>query len=115
MKSFQNLVKLYLTFSTFTLITADIVPGKCPKVAGTTFNCSEIIPNFDQLESWHPQAHLLIYGLTPSSPQSKTLNLFGLDLINVSISDFSIILVCHRYNRFSENFFHIQCGASSKT
>lgn len=43
---------LYVTFFVMKFLRADIVPGKCPKVSGTKFNCSEIPPGF--LEGYNP-------------------------------------------------------------
>lgn len=107
----QYLLTLILSISTFTFITADIVPGKCPKVSGTKFNCLEITRTFQ--ESNHPNYDFklqpLIYGFLPSSPDSKSLNAFAFNLQNSDISNFYASLICR--DLYNNNLFNLRCGA----
>lgn len=111
MMFFQYLLTLTLAISIFTFITTDIVPGKCPKVSGTKFNCLEITRTFQK--SSHPnygfKLQPLIYGFLPSSPDSKSLNVFAFNFQNSSISNFYASLTCR--DLYSKNIFNLRCGA----
>lgn len=107
MQFFKHLLTFYFIIFASTLITADVVSGKCPRVTETTFNCSDAVPNSTR-PSFDPK--LLIYGFLPSSPLSKTMNLFGFDLKSVSISNYYILLLCNKTRRHPGNFFNVKCG-----
>lgn len=81
MTSFQYLLKLFLPFSTFSFITADIVPGKCPKVMESTLNCIQICGTTGQYGTI-----LKTYGMLRSSPNTTPINLFGFDFSKIIVS-----------------------------
>lgn len=110
--SFQCLLQLYLPFLTFIIARADIVPGKCPKVTGTKFACTEVVQNFYKMENdYFIYIDLLIYGFLSSSPDSKSLNVFGFDFAKGSISDYYAELRCDSPT-YKTNFFNIMCGVN---
>lgn len=78
------------------LIRADIVSGKCPKVSGTKFNCLEVLRVLLKVYDpfWDHQIDLLIYGFLPSSTESKSLNVFAYDFGHVNISNYYANLIC---------------------
>lgn len=110
MSSFEYQL-LCLTFFIITKFArADIVSGKCPKVSGAKFNCSEALRDFleDYNPIWDSQINLRINGFLPSSPESKSLNVFAYDFGHVNISDYYAKLNCDRDLKM--NILKINCG-----
>lgn len=111
MSSIVRFCSIFLILISATV--ADIVPGKCPKVSGTKFNCTEVLQNFYD-NNGETVAHLLIYGFLSSSPDSQSINVFGFDFQNgVSISDYFIRFSCASNKKYDENHFIIDCNVGS--
>lgn len=117
MSSNFYLLRVYLKFVTFIFATvADVVPGKCPNVSGTKFNCIEVIKNFYGDDTLDTAINLVIYGFLPSSPDSHSLNAFAFDFQkDVNMSDYFVRLSCSNDTRLRTNAFSIKCGTSFRS
>lgn len=108
----QYYLLVYLISFTLTIITADIVSGKCPKVSGTKFDCLEILKVFKHSDKrvFGENIQLLIYGLLLSSPVSKSLNIFAFDFENATISDYFGALYCEIDGELKFDYIVFRCG-----
>lgn len=101
-----------LIFLPLKFATADVVQGRCPQVTGTPFYCLRVKHKLSDTDNG--LMNLLIYGFLPSSPDSKSLNIFGFDFPrNVSISNYFVKISCDSINSLM-NFFWIKCGVNLK-
>lgn len=91
-------------------VSADVVHGKCPKATGTPFNCTEVLLNFYQGNTYD-QIKLFIYGFLPSSSDaSRSLNLFAFNFTqSIEINHIQARLICNDETYYNQNFILFEC------
>lgn len=114
MTPFVKNLQIFIQITLFTLISGEIVRGKCPQVNVSHFNCTTVLENFKQHDYLLKKQikSFFVYGFLPLSSMDS-VNSFAFNFTSdTMMGQYFVELTCNDVNYYERDFFEVFCRSN---